>query len=249
MIWNGNLLDMQKFSKAGADLFIRVGHKEIGFEGIDCKGIRDQADDFKIFGFDLRDALVGQTAAYVLQKLYRDIEFDKIYHDGQLMNDLIMVFEKVRDPDRAIFFLAMVQGQGLSVKTGTPVVVVYALGNVGRIVEVDAVFEEMKEGGLKTKTRAYNALLKGYVNTGSLRDVESIVTDMERVKVLRDEQSYSLLIDSAYTNTGRILANCRDRGDWQKSFSVLKKIRNSGVTLDQHFYNVLIDTFGKYNCL
>ncbi|KAF6148971.1 hypothetical protein GIB67_026716 [Kingdonia uniflora] len=39
-----------------------------------ASGIRDQADDFKISGFDLRDALVGQTVAYELQKLYRDIE-------------------------------------------------------------------------------------------------------------------------------------------------------------------------------
>ncbi|KAF6150101.1 hypothetical protein GIB67_035711, partial [Kingdonia uniflora] len=30
MIWNGNLLDMKKFLKAGADLFVRIGHKEIG---------------------------------------------------------------------------------------------------------------------------------------------------------------------------------------------------------------------------
>ncbi|KAF6159482.1 hypothetical protein GIB67_032253 [Kingdonia uniflora] len=83
------------------------------FEGVDCKGIRDQVDDFKISGFDLRDALVGQTVAYELLKLYRDMEFDKIYPDGQLLNDLIVAFAKVRDPDRAMFFLAMVQGQGL----------------------------------------------------------------------------------------------------------------------------------------
>ncbi|KAF6176813.1 hypothetical protein GIB67_026500 [Kingdonia uniflora] len=30
LIWNGNLLDMQKLLKAGADLFIRAGHKDIG---------------------------------------------------------------------------------------------------------------------------------------------------------------------------------------------------------------------------
>ncbi|KAF6154386.1 hypothetical protein GIB67_008795 [Kingdonia uniflora] len=36
--------------------------------------IGDQADDIKISGFDLRDALVGQTVAYELKKLYRDIE-------------------------------------------------------------------------------------------------------------------------------------------------------------------------------
>ncbi|KAF6143948.1 hypothetical protein GIB67_017556 [Kingdonia uniflora] len=91
------------------------------------------------------------------------------------------------------------QGQGLSAKTGTLVAVVSALGNVGRAIEAEAVFEEMKEGGLKPRTMAYNVLLKGYVNTGSLRDVESIVTEMERGEVLRDEQSYSLFIDSAYT--------------------------------------------------
>ncbi|KAF6159483.1 hypothetical protein GIB67_032254 [Kingdonia uniflora] len=38
------------------------------------------------------------------------------------------------------------------------------LGNVGKTVEAEAVFEEMKEGGLKPRTRAYNALLKGYMD-------------------------------------------------------------------------------------
>ncbi|KAF6168809.1 hypothetical protein GIB67_042116 [Kingdonia uniflora] len=201
-----------------------------GFEGVDCKGIRDQADDFMISRFDLWDSLVGQTVAYELQKLYRNMEFDKIYPDGQLLNDLIAASAKMRDPDRAMFFLVMVQGQGLSVKIEMLVVVVSALGNIGRIVESEAVFEEVKEGGLKPRIRAYNAFLKGYVNMGSLRDAESIVMDMERGEVLK-------------------LANCRDRGDWQKSFSVLREMRNSGDTLDRHFYNVMIGTFGKYNCL
>ncbi|KAF6134524.1 hypothetical protein GIB67_028545 [Kingdonia uniflora] len=88
--------------------------KQDRFEGVDCKGIKDQADDFKISEFDLRDVLVSQTVAYELQKLYRDIEFDKIYPDGQLLNNLIMAFANVRDHDRALLFLAMVQGQGLS---------------------------------------------------------------------------------------------------------------------------------------
>ncbi|KAF6140502.1 hypothetical protein GIB67_031145 [Kingdonia uniflora] len=85
-----------------------------GYERVDCKGIMNQAGDFKIYGFDLRDALVGRTVAYELQKLYKDMEFDKIYPNGQLLNDLIAAFAKVRDPDRAIVFLAIVQGQRLS---------------------------------------------------------------------------------------------------------------------------------------
>ncbi|KAF6138896.1 hypothetical protein GIB67_025625 [Kingdonia uniflora] len=70
------------------------------------------------------------------------------------------------------------------VKTRTLVAVVFALENVGRTIEAEAVFEEIKEGTLKPRTRAYNALLKGYVNTGSLRDVESIATEMEKGEVL-----------------------------------------------------------------
>ena len=45
----------------------------------------------------------------------------------------------------------------------------------------------------------------------------------------------------------RILAGFRDRGDWQKAFAVLREMQASGVRPDRHFYNVMIDTFGKYN--
>ncbi|KAF6174801.1 hypothetical protein GIB67_042870 [Kingdonia uniflora] len=65
---------------------------------------------------------------------------------------------------------------------------------------------------------------------------------MERDEVSPDEQTYIHLIDV-------ILASYRDRGDWQKSFLVMKEMRNSGATPDRHFYNVMIDTFWKYNCL
>ncbi|KAF6170378.1 hypothetical protein GIB67_014308 [Kingdonia uniflora] len=238
--------------------------KQDGFEGVDCKGIRDQADDFKISEFDLRDVLVGQTVAYELQKLYRDIEFDKIYPDGQLLNNLIVAFAKVRDPDRAIFFLAMVQGQGLSVKTGTLVAVVSVLGNVGKAIEDEVVFEEMKEGELKHRTRAYNALLKGYVNTGSLRDAESIVTKMERGEVLRDEQSYSLLIDLAYTNAGRMkseviqpnnvtwntLIDCHCKsGRHDKADDILQEMNDSGYSPCSRTYNIMINLLGQHEKL
>ncbi|KAF6149522.1 hypothetical protein GIB67_003670, partial [Kingdonia uniflora] len=115
------------------------------FERVDCKGIRDQVDDFKISGFDLRDALVGQTIAYELQKLYR-----------------ARVEYKDRDAG----------GDGICV------------GECGETVEAKVVFEEMKEGGLKPRTRTYNVLLKGLVNMGSLSDPESIVTEMERGEVI-----------------------------------------------------------------
>ncbi|KAF3973502.1 hypothetical protein CMV_003080 [Castanea mollissima] len=47
----------------------------------------------------------------------------------------------------------------------------------------------------------------------------------------------------------RILASYRDRGEWQRSFQVLNEMKSSGIRPDRHFYNVMIDTFGKYNCL
>ncbi|GMN60658.1 hypothetical protein TIFTF001_029750 [Ficus carica] len=47
----------------------------------------------------------------------------------------------------------------------------------------------------------------------------------------------------------KILASYRDRGVWQKTFQVLREMKSSGVNPDRHFYNVMIYTFGKYNCL
>ncbi|XP_027354145.1 pentatricopeptide repeat-containing protein At5g42310, chloroplastic isoform X3 [Abrus precatorius] len=209
----------------------------------------------------------------ILQKLYREIESDKIEIDGHLMNDIILGFSKAGDPSRAMRFLAMAQGNGLSPKSATFVAVIHSLGNSGRTQEAEALFEEIKENGLEPRTKAYNALLKGYVKTGSLKDAEFVVSEMEKAGVMPDEQTYSLLID-AYAHAGRwesarivlkemeasnvqpnsyvysrILASYRDKGEWQKSFQVLKEMKNSGVMPDRHFYNVMIDTFGKYNCL
>ncbi|KAI6690653.1 hypothetical protein NL676_027481 [Syzygium grande] len=209
----------------------------------------------------------------ILQRLYREIELDRIELDAQLFHDVIVGFAKSGDPDRALHFLGVAQGCGLSPKTATLVAVISALGNSGRTLEAEAVFEELKEGGLKPRTRAFNALLKGYVKTGSLRDAEWIVSEMERNGVLPDEHTYSLLID-AYVNAGRwesarillkemeasnlqpnsfvfgrILAGYRDKGEWQRTFQVLREMKSCGVRPDRHFYNVMIDTFGKYNCL
>ncbi|XP_047260013.1 pentatricopeptide repeat-containing protein At5g42310, chloroplastic isoform X2 [Capsicum annuum] len=209
----------------------------------------------------------------MLNKFYYEIEADMIELDGQLLNDMIAGFAKAGDVDRALSFMGVVQGNGLSPKTATIVTLISELGNSGRTEEAEAVFEELKEGGLKPRTRAFNALLKGYVKTGSLKDAEYIVSEMERSGVAPDEHTYSLLID-AYGNAGRwesarivlkemeannvqpnsfvfsrILASYRDRGEWQRSFQVLNEMKNSGVNPDRQFYNIMIDTFGKYNCL
>lgn len=181
----------------------------------------------------------------ILQKLYAEIESDKIEADGHLLNDIILGFSKAGDPTRAMQFLAVAQGKGLSPKSGTLVAVILALGNSGRTVEAEALFEEIKESGLEPRTRAYNALLRGYVKSGSLKDAEFVVSEMERSGVLPDEHTYSLLVD-AYAHAGRwesarivlkemeasnlqpnsyvysrILASYRDKGEWQKSFQVL----------------------------
>ena len=215
----------------------------------------------------------NQGDSSVLVKLYEEIECDKIELDALLLNDMIVGFAKTGDVDRAMYFLAVIQGNGLSAKTATLLAVISALGNLGRAEEAEAVFEELKEGGLKPRTRAYNAVLKAYVKAGLLKDAESIVSEMERIGACPDEHTYSLLID-AYASAGRwesarivltemeasnvqpnsfvfsrMLASYRDKGDWQKSFQVLREMKNNGVQPDRHFYNVMIDAFGKYNCL
>ncbi|MQL95548.1 hypothetical protein Taro_028224 [Colocasia esculenta] len=211
--------------------------------------------------------------AAFLEKIYSEIVSEKIELDSKLLNDLVVAFSRSGDPDRALFLLGVIQGQGLSPKSATLVALISALGGSGRVAEAEAVFEELKDGGLMPRARAYNALLKGYVKAGSLKDAEYVFAEMEKNGVTPDERTYSLLID-AYTNAGRwesgrillkemeandvrpnsyvfsrMLAILRDKGDWQKSFSVLKEMKSNGVRPDRHFYNVMIDMFGKYNCL
>ncbi|KAF6160376.1 hypothetical protein GIB67_019145 [Kingdonia uniflora] len=137
-----------------------------GFEVVDCKGIRDQADDFRISGFDLRYVLVGQTVAYDLQKFNRDMEFDKIYPDGQLLNDFIAVFAK------------------------------------------------------------------GYVNTGSLRDAKSIVTDLEKSEP--DNVSWNMLIDCHYKY-----------GQHDKADELLQEMNDSRCSLCCTTYNIMINSLGQ----
>ncbi|KAF6147121.1 hypothetical protein GIB67_036840 [Kingdonia uniflora] len=161
--------------------------KQDGFEGVDCKWIRDQADDFKISELDLRNVL----------------------------NNLLVAFAKLRDPDRAMFLLAMVQGQGLSVKTETLVAVVSALGNVGRTVEAEAVFEEMKEdchcklgrhdkanellqemndSGCSPCSRTYNIMINSLGQQEKLDELKGLMEKMWSQGVIPNVIVYIILI-------------------------------------------------------
>ncbi|KAE8680365.1 Pentatricopeptide repeat-containing protein [Hibiscus syriacus] len=146
----------------------------------------------------------------LLQKLYGEIECDRIEVDGQLLNDIIVGFAKANDPSRALKFLATAQAIG---------------------------------SGLKPRTRAYNALLKGYVKAGSLKDAE-----WESARIVLKEMQANNVKPNSFVYS-RILASYRNKGEWQRSFQVLREMKSNGIQPDRHFYNVMIDTFGKYNCL
>ncbi|KAL9248865.1 Pentatricopeptide repeat-containing protein [Drosera capensis] len=209
----------------------------------------------------------------LLARLCDEVVRDGIEMNAELLNDMAVGFARVGDADRAMEFIGMLQGSGLTTKPSTLVAVIQVLGEDGRVEEAEALFEELKEGGLRPRTRAYNAVLNGYVKTRALRDAEKMVSEMERRGVSPDEHTYGSLI-TAYGSAGRwesarivlkemeaagvkpkcfiytrILACYRDQGAWEKSFQVLKEMKQSGVKPDKYFYNVIIDTFGKNNCL
>lgn len=212
--------------------------------------------------------------AALLERLLGDLRESRLEPDAPLFSDLISAFARAALPDPALELLASAQAIGLTPRSNAVTALISALGTAGRVAEAEALFLEFfLAGEIKPRTRAYNALLKGYVRIGSLKNAEHVLDEMSQCGVAPDEATYSLLVD-AYTRAGRwesarillkemeadgvkpssyvfsrILAGFRDRGDWQKAFAVLREMHASGVKPDRHFYNVMIDTFGKYNCL
>ncbi|KAJ0866311.1 putative tetratricopeptide-like helical domain superfamily, pentacotripeptide-repeat region of PRORP [Helianthus annuus] len=106
-------------------------------------------------------------------------------------NVLIGACARNDDLEKAVILMnrmraeGVIQGNGLTPKVSTVVSIVSLLGSLGRVEEAEAVFEEISDGGLKPRTRAYNAVLKAYVNNGSLKDAEWVVDEMERNGVSR----------------------------------------------------------------
>ncbi|EPS69249.1 hypothetical protein M569_05516, partial [Genlisea aurea] len=219
----------------------------------------------------------GPADGSLLEKLHAEMESDRVEMDAAVLNDFVSGFAKAGDADRALHFLATMQADGLTAKTGAIVSLMNELGDLGRVDEAEAIFfEEFNHGGgggggLKPRTKAYDALLKAYVKVGALRNAESVVSGMKSAGVSPDEQTYGLLMD-AYGSAGRwdsarvvveameadgmkpntfpfvrMLSGCRDRGEWQKAFQILREMRSAGVNPDRPFYNVMIDTFGKCN--
>ncbi|KAE9464647.1 hypothetical protein C3L33_03446, partial [Rhododendron williamsianum] len=88
-----------------------------------------------------------------------------------------------------------------------------------------------------------------------------LLARMEAVGFRPNATAYICLI-TALGNVGRtleadaILQECyqvirlyRDNGMWKKAMSIVREIKEMGVSLDKKIYNSIIDTFGKYGDL
>ncbi|GFZ10515.1 pentatricopeptide repeat (PPR-like) superfamily protein [Actinidia rufa] len=177
----------------------------------------------------------------MLEKLYEEIEADKIELDSQLLNDIIVGFAKANDVNRAMYFLALIQGNGLSARTATIVAVMSALGNCGRAEEAEAIFEELKEGGLKPRMRAYTMpFLKGF-----WRVIATGCEWQRSFQVLKEMKNIGRGIepDNVTWNT---LIDCHSKlGHHKKAEKLFEEMQESGCSPCTTTYNIMINSFGE----
>ncbi|XP_006828751.2 pentatricopeptide repeat-containing protein At5g42310, mitochondrial [Amborella trichopoda] len=208
---------------------------------------------------------------HLLNLFHKHLKLDLLEPDSQLLNDLALAFALADLPSHALDFVSLIQSQGLSPKVSTLIALISALADSGQTIEAEAVFYEAFDSGLRTHTRAYNALLKAYLRAGWVSEAEALVSKMEEEvsDAPPDTQTYALLAE-VYARAGRhegacivlremehrglppnprafsrLLAAYRDMGEWQRVFSVLREAQRSGVIPDRRLYNVAIDALGR----
>ena len=171
--------------------------------------------------------------AALLERLLGDLRESRLEPDAPLFSDLISAFARAALPDAALEVLASAQAIGLTPRSNAVTALISALGAAGRVAEAEALFLEFfLAGEIKPRTRAYNALLKGYVRIGSLKNAEHVLDEMSQCGVAPDEATYSLLVD-AYTRAGR----------WESARILLKEMEADGVKPSSYVFSRILAGF------
>jgi len=125
--------------------------------------------------------------AALLERLLGDLRESRLEPDAPLFSDLISAFARAALPDAALEVLTSAQAIGLTPRSNAVTALISALGAAGRVAEAEALFLEFfLAGEIKPRTRAYNALLKGYVRIGSLKNAEHVLDEMSQCGVAPD---------------------------------------------------------------
>ena len=188
-------------------------------------------------------------------------------------NRLICDYCKVGNVDSAMSLLAHMESVGLHATMASYTYLIEALGNVGRTLEADIIFQEMISFGCKPRTIVCNALLRGFLRKGLLDLASGVLVLMSDLDIKKNQETYEILLDY-HVNAGRledtwsiinemkrkgfelnsfvyskVIVIYQNNGMWKKAVGIVDEIRKSGISMDKHIYNSIIDTFGKYGQL
>ncbi|KAG7014862.1 Pentatricopeptide repeat-containing protein, mitochondrial, partial [Cucurbita argyrosperma subsp. argyrosperma] len=186
---------------------------------------------------------------------------------GDLCNCLIRDYCKVGNVDAAMSLLSHMEAVGLHASVASYTYLIEAHGNVGRTLEADILFQEMISFGRTPRTTVCNALLRGFLRKGLLDLASDALVLMSDLDIQKNQETYEILLDY-HANAGRLedtwsiinemkrkgfelnsFVYSKNNGMWKKAVGIVDEIRKSGIYVDKHIYNSIIDTFGKYGQL
>ncbi|CAD6217744.1 unnamed protein product [Miscanthus lutarioriparius] len=198
--------------------------------------------------------------AALLERLLGDLRESRLEPDAPLFSDLISAFARAALPDAALELLASAQAIGLTPRSNAVTALISALGSAGRVAEAEALFLEFfLAGEIKPLTRAYNALLKGYVRIGSLKNAEQVLDEMSQCGVAPDEGHLQLAcgrVHKGWENARRriepdvvtwntlIDAHCKG-GRHDRAMELFEEMRESNCPPGTTTYNIMINLLGE----
>ncbi|XAR52102.1 hypothetical protein NMG60_11020003 [Bertholletia excelsa] len=123
-----------------------------------------------------------------------------------------------------MLLVAQMEALGLCLDAISYVCLIAALGNAGRTVEADAIFQDMLHSGIKLRLKVDNILL-----AGRMEDTLSIIGKMRKDGSQLNSFVYS-----------KVIGLYRDNGMWKKAMDIVQEIKEMEVSLDKRLLSCLL---------
>ncbi|KAL6533424.1 hypothetical protein OROMI_027536 [Orobanche minor] len=187
-----------------------------------------------------------------------------------IYNEMLCELCEEGEIDNAMALLAQMEASGCRPNSVSYSCLITGLGDVGRTLEAEAIFQEMVMAGRRPKIRLLNAMLRSCLRKGLLELCDKVLVAIDELGLERNRKTFEILIDY-YVSAGRlndtwlviaemkrkgyspnsyvyskIIEIYRDNGMWKKAMGVLGEVRRMGMALDRIIYSSIIDTFGKH---